>query len=130
MRLVRRGLTAFLEGDLERVLTGVHPEAVTVRHPPLPDAQTYHGPDGLLQAYSDWTADFSEFEMETGEIRDTGDGVLVELIQRGKGQASGIVVEGRFWAVYTLADGLVTRQDIFNSEEQASAWARAPRPER
>ncbi len=127
VELVRSGLAAFLAGDMERTLTGVHPDVVTVRHPPLPDAQTYHGPDGLLQSYADWTADFSDFEMEVGEIRSAGDGVLVELIQRGKGQASGAIVEGRFWAVYTLTDGLVTRQDIFNYEDQAAAWAKARR---
>jgi uncharacterized protein len=119
VELVRKGMTAFLSGDVDKALEHLHPDAVTFRAPPLPDAGTYHGREGLLRAYADWIVDFEDFVMTAEEFVDAGDRVVVEVVQRGRGQVSGAVVEGRFWFVYTVADGKVTRQDIFNARDQA-----------
>jgi ketosteroid isomerase-like protein len=119
VELVREGWAAFLRGDLEGALARLHPELVTFRAPPLPDARTYHGIEGLLEAYADWTADFVEFEMTTGRFMTVGDRVVVEIFQRARGQASGAPVMGRFWFVYTVAAGKVIRQDMFNAKRQA-----------
>jgi ketosteroid isomerase-like protein len=119
VELVREGWAAFLRGDLEGALARLHPELVTFRAPPLPDARTYQGIEGLLEAYADWTADFVEFEMTTGRFMTVGDRVVVEIFQRARGQASGALVMGRFWFVYTVAAGKVIRQDMFNAKRQA-----------
>jgi ketosteroid isomerase-like protein len=123
--LVREGLGAFLRGDVERALSFAHPEIVSFRAPPLPDPQTYHGPAGLLQMYADWTRDFDAFEMEPIEFSEIGDSVVVEMINRGTGKASGVEVVGRFWFVYTVNGGRVVRQDAFASREQAITAASA-----
>jgi ketosteroid isomerase-like protein len=119
VELVREALAAFLRGDLERALEFAHPDVVSHRAPPLPDPQTYHGIDGVLQMYDDWTTDFEEFEMEVVELTEAGDRVVVEMVQRGRGKASGVVVEGRFWFVYTLEAGRIARQDVYGAREQA-----------
>jgi ketosteroid isomerase-like protein len=125
LELVREALAAFLRGELDRAFEFAHPDMVSFRAPPLPDPQTYRGIEGVLQMYADWTADFEEFEMEVAELVDAGDRVIVEMIQRGVGKASGALVEGRFWFVYTVADGRIARQDVYGSKEQA---LRASRP--
>jgi ketosteroid isomerase-like protein len=117
--LVRDGFARFMRGDIEWVRRNTHPDAVTRRAPPLPDARTYHGFDGLIQAYTDWTAEFEGFDMATGEFIDAGERVVVEVLQRGRGRASGVVVEGRFWFVFTVAQGRLMRQDMFNERDQA-----------
>jgi mannose-6-phosphate isomerase-like protein (cupin superfamily) len=119
VQLVRERLSAFLGGDVERALADVDQDAITYRAPPLPDPQAYRGPEGVLQAFADWTADFGEFEMSTGEFIDAGDRVVVEVFQRAKGQASGAEVEGRFWFVYTIAERTIVRQEIYNARRQA-----------
>lgn len=119
VQLVRERLSAFLRGDVERALADLDPDAITYRAPPLPDPQAYRGPEGVLQAFADWTADFGAFEMSTGEFIDAGNRVVVEVFQRAKGQASGAEVGGRFWFVYTIADGRIVRQDFFNAKRQA-----------
>jgi ketosteroid isomerase-like protein len=121
--LVRNGFARFMSGDIDWVRENMHPDAVTHRAPPLPDARTYHGFDGLIQSYADWTADFDGFEMATGEFIDAGERVVVEILQRGRGRASGAVVEGRFWFVFTVAEGKLMRQDMFNERNQALAAA-------
>jgi ketosteroid isomerase-like protein len=119
VELVRTALAAFLRGDIDAALHMAHPDVVSHRAPPLPDPQTYHGTGGVLQMYEDWTADFEEFEMAAGEFIDAGDRVVVEVHQRGRGRTSGAPVRGRFWFVYTIADGRIIRQDVFNDLSQA-----------
>lgn len=114
---VRRGLTAFLSGDLEAALTTASPDVVAFRA--VPDARTYHGREGIEQMWADWTGEFEGFEMTTGDFTAVGAHVVVEVIQRGRGKRSGAEVEGRFWFVYTLADGYVVRLDAFTSEREA-----------
>jgi ketosteroid isomerase-like protein len=126
VELVREGLAAFMAGDLERVFELVHPDVVTFRAPPLPGPQTFHGREGLVEVYQDWTADFAEFEWSSGEPIDAGDRVVVEMFQRGKGRASGVEVEASFWFVYTVSGGRISRQDIYNSGAQAFDAAGLP----
>jgi ketosteroid isomerase-like protein len=123
---VRQALTAFLRGDIEAALELADPGIECLRAPPLPDPQTYHGLDGVLQMYADWTADFDEFEMEALEFVERGDRVLVYMLQRGTGKASGAPVVGRFWIVYKVAAGKVTRMDAYNTREQAFEAASPP----
>jgi ketosteroid isomerase-like protein len=117
--VVREGIAAFARGDVERVLELVHQDVVSVRAAPLPDPQTYEGIDGLYRMYADWTADFGEFEMDTGEVVDVGDRVVVEIPQSGRGKVSGAPVRASFWFVFTLVDGKVARQEVYMSREQA-----------
>jgi ketosteroid isomerase-like protein len=119
--LVREALTAFARGEFDQALEFADPEIVSERVPPIPDPQTYHGIDGVLQMYADWTADFDEFEMEPVQFEEAGDRVIVEMVQRGTGKASGVPVVGRFWLTYTVAGGRITRQDAYLTREQAVA---------
>ena len=119
--LVREALEAFARGEFDRAFEYAHPEIVSERVPPIPDPQTYHGVAGVLQMYADWTADFDEFEMDPVGFEEAGDRVIVEMLQRGTGKASGVPVVGRFWLVYTVAEGRITRQDAYLTREQAEA---------
>ena len=62
--LARETMDAFIRGDIEVALRYASPSIVTRRVAPLPDPRVYHGHDGVLQAYADWTAEFKDFEME------------------------------------------------------------------
>ena len=126
IELVRRGLDAFARGDREEMRATVHPGIVAVRTPPFPDPQTHHGLDGVLRMYADWTADFMNFEMWTGDFVAGDDRVVVEVFQRGEGRASGALVEGHFWFVYTVADGRITRLDAFATRSAAFEAAGLP----
>lgn len=123
VEIVRDAFAAFRAGDIERAFAHAAPDGVTVRAAPLPDPRTYHGREGTVQAFIDWTADFDEFEMTTGEMIDAGERVVAEIFQRGTGRASGVPVEGHFWFVYTFAGGLIVRQEFFNDKRQALAAA-------
>jgi ketosteroid isomerase-like protein len=116
---VREAFDAFMRGDVDRALEFADPDIICLRAPPIPDPQTYHGLDGVLQMYADWTTDFDDFEMEALGYEEVGDRVFAEISQRGRGKASGVEVVGRFWFVYTVAEGKITRMDAYLTREQA-----------
>jgi ketosteroid isomerase-like protein len=117
--LVREAFEAFRRGGLEATLRFVDPHIECLRAPPQPDPQTYHGIDGVRQMYADWTADFEEFEMTPLQYIERGNRVFVEMLQRGTGRASGVTVDGRFWLVFTVERGKITRQDSYLTKEDA-----------
>jgi ketosteroid isomerase-like protein len=117
--IVRDATEAFLTGDLDRAREFTHPDIVCVRPAPFPDSQTYRGFDGVVRMWADWTGEFEDFEMEALESEELGDRVLVEVVQRGRGKASGVTVVGRFWFLYALAGGRITRLEAFLTRDQA-----------
>jgi ketosteroid isomerase-like protein len=117
--VVRAALDAFRRGDTETALALVHPEIVSRRIAPLPDPHTYHGPEGVLEMYSDWTADFGEFELNPLEPEQVGERVLMGLHQTARGRVSGVPVEGTYWFLFAVEDGLIAWQDAFATREQA-----------
>jgi ketosteroid isomerase-like protein len=121
VEIVREALQAFARGDVEGALKFADPEIECRRVPPLPDPQIYRGAQGVLQMYSDWTADFDGFEMRPLEFLEVGDWVLCDMIQRGRGRASGVPTEGRFWLAWQFAAGKVVRQYAYLTKEQALA---------
>jgi hypothetical protein len=119
VELVRQGLEAFFVGDLERAMSSVHPDAVALRAPPLPDPQTYHGIEGVLQMYADWTTDFGEFEMAAGGVHRRrgpcrGRGLPARTTTSQWSSGGGPVL-----VRFTIADRKTIRYDVFNDRHQA-----------
>lgn len=119
IELVRASLGAFLRGDLEAALSPASEDVVSVRAAPLPDPQTYHGTDGVIAMWNEWTAEFSEFTITIVDAVEVGDRVIADVQQRGIGRASGAEVEGRFWLRYTFEGDRVVRFEAFATEDQA-----------
>ena len=102
------------------MLDAADPELITHRAPPQPDAGTWHGPDGFLQALAGWVEGFDEFEATTGEIIDANDHqVITRTHQRALGSESRVPIEGDFWLVHTIRDQSVVRLDIYANKQQA-----------
>jgi ketosteroid isomerase-like protein len=117
VEIVRSTYDAFDRGDIDAALANADPALVTYRADP--EAATWHGPDGFLQALADWTEGFDQFSARAEEFIDAGDRVIVRVHQRAVGQSSGAPVEADFWFVHALSDGKVTRLDMFASKTPA-----------
>ena len=117
VEIVRRAYTAFERGDISAVLDDADPGLVTYRADP--EAATWHGPEGFLEALADWTEGFDQFSLSAEEFIDADDSVIVRVHQRARGQSSGAPVEADFWFVHTLSDGKITRLDMFASKGPA-----------
>jgi ketosteroid isomerase-like protein len=121
VNIVRRGLEAFRDGDVEGALALAHPEMVSTRvHP---DGAVFHGHDGLLRLMADWTEGFEEWSYRAEKYVDAGDQVVVHIRQWGRGAGSGAPVEADNWIVYAVDDGLIVRVEIYTDESEAYAAA-------
>jgi ketosteroid isomerase-like protein len=117
VEIVRSTYESFDRGDIDAVLSNADPALVTYRADP--EAATWHGPDGFLQAMADWTEGFDQFRARAEEFIDAGDRVIVRVHQWALGQSNGAPVEADFWFVHSLTGGKVTRLDIFASKGPA-----------
>jgi ketosteroid isomerase-like protein len=78
-----------------------------------------HGPDEMRYDWERWASAFEELRVTFEEIIDAGDQVVVVAHHEGRGQGSGIEVDARFYEVYTLREGKVSRVDEYTEREEA-----------
>jgi ketosteroid isomerase-like protein len=74
--------------------------------------------------YKAWLQQIGDPVSWEGELKgavDVGpDKVLVATVTRFKGASSGLEMEERTWCVVTVAEGQITRTDVYNDPIQAS----------
>jgi ketosteroid isomerase-like protein len=119
VEVVRRGHEAFERGDLTAMLELLDHEVVSYVAAPLPDPGEYHGPEGLLQMFANWTEGFDEYVQRAEEYIEAGDHVIAGVYQRGTGTQSGVPVERRFWFLHTLRKGKLVRVGVHDTKQQA-----------
>jgi ketosteroid isomerase-like protein len=118
-----KGLNLAVQGDdpedqrelIERVYA---PDAEASWSTTNPEARTYRGHEGLMQAFSEWTGAFAEYYIDAIEFIAAGDHVVVPTRQRGKGRGSGVPVELEVTVVYTLEDGKIIALREYDTLEQ------------
>jgi ketosteroid isomerase-like protein len=74
----------------------------------------YKGRVGVREFWRDLLASFSEVDLEVEQLLDMEDQVLASGREREVARASGVPVETTHFAVWTLADGKVTRMQVFD----------------
>jgi ketosteroid isomerase-like protein len=77
------------------------------------------GFDAMRADIERWASAFDELDVTIEEILDAGDQVIVVAHHQGRGRASGAEVDTRFYEVYTLREGKVSRVDEFTERAQA-----------
>jgi ketosteroid isomerase-like protein len=111
VEVVRAMFERFAEGDFSG-LADMADDFEWVSSPELPDAGTYRG-EAARRWITAWAEAFAGFKAEATEIIDAGDKVFVAILQRGRVRESPTVVEGRWWIVVTVREGVVTRSEAF-----------------
>jgi ketosteroid isomerase-like protein len=96
------------------------PEIEFVETPERVDAQTYHGHEGVLEAWNRWLDQWDDWNGEAESFEDHGDDVFVVAREQGRGR-SGASVEARLYLVFTFRDGMITRYREFYDEKAARA---------
>jgi ketosteroid isomerase-like protein len=71
----------------------------------LPGTPQGRGRETVRSFFRSWTGAFEEWGYEADELIGAGDTVLARIHQWGRGKASGVTVENRFWQVWTLREG-------------------------
>lgn len=119
IKVVQAAVEAYFRGDERAMLELVDPDIVVTQLADQPDVRPYRGHDGMLQAMAGWVETWDDYAIEVLDIKDVGDNVLVSLHQRGRGQASGVEMEGDVYFVYTVQRGKIVRWQMFRSEGEA-----------
>jgi ketosteroid isomerase-like protein len=81
--------------------------------------RTFHGHDGLFDWIRDFSASFERPTLEYDYVTDTGDRVVVAETVRARGRASGADVSLRLAHVFTVNDGLIVRQVLYEDLSEA-----------
>jgi ketosteroid isomerase-like protein len=115
VEIMRRAMDAWTEGDLADAIAFVHEDAI-IRPIIGPE---WHGPQGLLDMFTDWVEGFDQFSMTAEEFIGAGDRVVVRVRQEGRGSSTGVPVEVVFWFVYTWRGEKIIRFEMFEDREPA-----------
>ncbi len=82
--------------------------------------QVARGREALLTWLREWYEVWETVDDSLEELIDASEhGVISVMVQRGRGRASGVEVEDRVAAVWTIRDGKVVRLVAFPSREDA-----------
>ena len=119
LRRLREAYEAFNRGDIDRVLHNIDPAFEGQDREEIPDPRRYEGVEGAREAMTRAFDMFDEYEIVPVEIVEGEDHILVVAHQRGRGQTSGVVVEGEVVHVWKVAGGRTSGLRAFSSKEDA-----------
>ena len=80
---------------------------------------TYHGHAGVKAFLSSGNEVWTDARAEPEEFIDAGEWVVVPIVLRTRGMASGILSEGRFFQVWKLRDHRVAELRVYSSRQEA-----------
>jgi ketosteroid isomerase-like protein len=119
LAVVEEAFEAYYRGDVGRAAELADPDIVVNQPAEMPETETFHGPQGFIEAIEKWEGEWDDFRVERLSTRAVGDHVLTTVRQRGRGKGSGAEVEGVFTFVFTLRAGKLVRWQMFADERQA-----------
>jgi len=116
---LRAGYEAAAAGNVEFVLGLMDSEVRLHDRPEAPDATTYRGHEGVIQALFASLDTFEDFLFVPQQFFEAGDKIVVVLEITGRGKVSGVPVEERLAHLWTIRDGRVTELQVFSDPNDA-----------
>ena len=117
--LFRKGMDAFLLGDIEPLLETSHPEIEWYPFSAQVEGDVaYQGHEGVRQWWANLTATFEEFEASIDEVRDQGEVVLALGNLRARFR-SGITLDTEVGWVFRFRNGLAVWGRAYQSHAEA-----------
>jgi ketosteroid isomerase-like protein len=102
----------------ERALEGLPADFAWVV-PGHPEGDVHRGPEGVIEFFREWTAEFDDLNVEW-ELHDAGpDRALAVIRMQGRGHESGVPVEMQFAQFWTFRDGRAVRMVVYNDVDEA-----------
>jgi ketosteroid isomerase-like protein len=111
VEIVRR----FLILDVDEALTYADPGIVWN---PIEELPT-QGHDAVRASLARWKAEWDDYKLMPEEFADRGERVVVTVRLRGRGRASGVDIDARFYDVFTVRDRKIVRMDQFAERSEA-----------
>src|SRR5215212_9460265 len=124
VEVVRSMYDAHARGDYHASLSFMDREIEFSQPTGEPGAATYHGHEGVIQAFAQWLAPWDDYRVEVRGLTDLGDEVLADTRHHGRGKASGVEVEQQIFQLWTLRNGRIVRARMYYEEAEALEAAR------
>ncbi|HXW59804.1 MAG TPA: nuclear transport factor 2 family protein [Solirubrobacteraceae bacterium] len=114
LRVVRQVVAAFLAGDLDAAFALADPQVEFENRRGAPGIDgTYVGREEILGMFVKLSETFEDYRTEPLQFESGGEQVAVLTREVGRGRESRLQVDQRTVALYTLADGKVSRIETF-----------------
>ena len=117
VEIVRRAFAYEIHGVGDRAEAEAIFDPQVVMNPS--DEKPSYGFEAMRSDYVRWASAFEGLSVTIEEIIDAGDQVLVVAHHEGRGRRSGVQVDTRFYEVYTVREGKVSRVDEFTERAEA-----------
>jgi ketosteroid isomerase-like protein len=118
---IREVVAAMNRGDFETALERSHPDVEWQALDVFPDAETYHGREGLRAFFQTWLDTFRGFRVHLEKCEALDEHRVVAAVRvSGEGTESGVeVASPPFFQLFELRDGLLVRARMFQTESEA-----------
>jgi ketosteroid isomerase-like protein len=115
---------AYRRGDLAWLLEHTDPDVEIVQVPEIPDAQTYTGREGVVDALLDWPRQWEDFRIHPHRIFAADpENLIVMAVHGGRPHSMDIEVEAEIVFVFHVRDGLMARWDMYLTLDEALSRA-------
>ena len=119
VEVVRRMYEAWASGDFHAGADDLDPHVVFVVRPGIAEFGVFSGPAGVKTYMRRILESFERLTIEATHLRAVGDTVVARVFQQGKGRATGIEVDDRYFQLFTFRGGRVVRMDVVRDEAEA-----------
>jgi ketosteroid isomerase-like protein len=114
--IVRRIYDGFSSADYQAALAMLDP---AIEWRAIEDTETRHGVEGAAASVLGWLEMWDGHRVEPEEFIEAGDRVLVTVLLSGRGKQSGVQIEDRYFAVWTIRDGRAIAYNEYPTKQEA-----------
>jgi ketosteroid isomerase-like protein len=120
VEVVQNLFDAFNRGDMDAWAGFLSPDVVWESLPLPGFREVYRGRAEAREWLEQLLELFAETHLEVEQITALGDDrVRIAYANRARGRGSGLPLEPMIWSIFWLAEGLITRRQVFRTKDEA-----------
>jgi ketosteroid isomerase-like protein len=119
VQTLKRIYESWRQGDFSAAIPAFSSDVVLVMDSELPDSGTYEGLEGIRDYTRSFLDPWESLTIDAESFQQSGDRIMVGVLQTGVGRDSGVPVEFRYFHVWTFSEGSVVRLESIKSEDKA-----------